>query len=76
MLIPRRVKHRKQHHPSPRSVPKGGTRVSFGHYGIQGTPESSNIGHVESHGCVWLTNWDADRVAQWAKAGTQVVFRE
>jgi lipoprotein-anchoring transpeptidase ErfK/SrfK len=50
--------------------------LSKPHYGIHGTPEPSNIGHVESHGCVRLTNWDADRVAQWVKAGTQVVFRE
>ena len=50
--------------------------LSKPHYGIHGTPEPSNIGHVESHGCVRLTNWDADRVAQWAKPGTQVVFRE
>ena len=35
MLIPRRVKHRKQHHPSRRGVAKGGTKVSFGEYGIQ-----------------------------------------
>ncbi len=50
--------------------------LSKPHYGIHGTPEPSNIGHVESHGCVRLTNWDADRVAQWTKPGTQVVFRE
>jgi large subunit ribosomal protein L16 len=35
MLIPRRVKHRKQHHPSRRGVAKGGTRIAFGDYGIQ-----------------------------------------
>jgi len=50
--------------------------LSKEHYGIHGTPEPSNIGHVESHGCVRLTNWDADRVAQWVKPGTKVVFRE
>jgi len=50
--------------------------LSKPHYGIHGTPEPSNIGHVESHGCVRLTNWDANRVAQWTKPGTQVVFRE
>jgi lipoprotein-anchoring transpeptidase ErfK/SrfK len=50
--------------------------LSKPHYGIHGTPEPSNIGHVESHGCVRLTNWDADRAAQWVKPGTQVVFRE
>lgn len=50
--------------------------LSKPHYGIHGTPEPSKIGHVESHGCVRLTNWDADRVAQWVKPGTKVVFRE
>jgi lipoprotein-anchoring transpeptidase ErfK/SrfK len=50
--------------------------LSKPHYGIHGTSEPSNIGHVESHGCVRLTNWDADRVAQRVKPGTKVVFRE
>jgi len=35
MLIPRRVKHRKQHHPRQRGIASGGTSVSFGDYGIQ-----------------------------------------
>src|ERR1044072_7255476 len=35
MLIPRRVKHRKQHHPKRRGQAKGGTTVAFGEYGIQ-----------------------------------------
>jgi len=35
MLIPRRVKHRKQHHPGRSGASTGGTRVSFGEYGIQ-----------------------------------------
>jgi lipoprotein-anchoring transpeptidase ErfK/SrfK len=50
--------------------------ISKPHYGIHGTPEPSKIGHVESHGCVRLTNWDAERVAQRVKPGTRVVFRE
>lgn len=50
--------------------------LSKPHYGIHGTPQPSKIGHVESHGCVRLTNWDADRVAQMVKPGTKVVFRE
>ncbi len=45
------------------------------HYGIHGAPEPSRIGHVESHGCVRLTNWDANRVALWARPGTEVIFR-
>ena len=35
MLIPRRVKHRKQHHPSRSGATKGGSAVAFGDYGIQ-----------------------------------------
>ena len=35
MLIPRKVKHRKQHHPRQRGMASGGTNVSFGDYGIQ-----------------------------------------
>jgi large subunit ribosomal protein L16 len=35
MLIPRRVKHRKQHHPGRSGAATGGTRVTFGEYGIQ-----------------------------------------
>jgi lipoprotein-anchoring transpeptidase ErfK/SrfK len=50
--------------------------LSKAHYGIHGTPEPSKIGHVESHGCVRMTNWDVDRLAQYVKPGTQVVFRE
>jgi lipoprotein-anchoring transpeptidase ErfK/SrfK len=45
------------------------------HYGIHGTPEPSRIGHVESHGCVRLTNWDANRVALWVRPGTEVIFQ-
>ena len=33
--------------------------ISKEHYGLHGTPEPSQIGRTESHGCVRLTNWDA-----------------
>jgi lipoprotein-anchoring transpeptidase ErfK/SrfK len=49
--------------------------ISKEHYGIHGTPEPSRIGHVQSHGCVRMTNWDVLRVAQLVKPGTVVVFR-
>ena len=45
------------------------------HYGIHGTPEPSTVGHVQSHGCVRMTNWDVQRVATWVKRGTPVIFR-
>lgn len=35
MLIPRRVKYRKQHHPTRRGMAKGGTQLAFGEFGVQ-----------------------------------------
>jgi len=49
--------------------------LDLDHYGIHGTPEPSQIGHTQSHGCVRLTNWDAARVASIVKPGTPVLFR-
>jgi large subunit ribosomal protein L16 len=66
MLIPRRVKHRKQHHPGRSGQATGGTVVSFGEYGIQAlTPayvtnrqiESARIAmtrHIKRGGKVWI----------------------
>jgi lipoprotein-anchoring transpeptidase ErfK/SrfK len=45
------------------------------HYGIHGTPEPSTVGHVQSHGCVRMTNWDVQRVSASVKRGTVVIFR-
>src|SRR6476659_2729455 len=66
MLIPRRVKHRKQHRPDRHGVAKGGTRVAFGEYGIQALEhayvtnrqiESARIAitrHIRRGGKVWI----------------------
>ena len=43
-------------------------------YGIHGTPEPSRIGKTNSHGCVRLTNWDADELARMVKPGVTVEF--
>jgi lipoprotein-anchoring transpeptidase ErfK/SrfK len=43
-------------------------------YGIHGTPEPSKIGKTQSHGCVRLTNWDAQELAKMVKPGTIVQF--
>ena len=45
-------------------------------FGIHGTPHPSKISKSESHGCVRLTNWDADRLAKLLKKGTEVAFIE
>lgn len=43
-------------------------------YGIHGTPEPGKVSKAESHGCVRLTNWDAERVAASVSKGTSVEF--
>ena len=66
MLIPRRVKHRKQHHPKRTGMAKGGTKIAFGDYGIQAIEggyltnrqiESARIAmtrHIKRGGKVWI----------------------
>lgn len=66
MLIPRRLKHRKQHHPSRSGAAKGGTQISFGEYGIQALEpayvtnrqiEAARIAmtrHIKRGGKVWI----------------------
>ena len=66
MLIPRRVKHRKQHHPSRSGAAKGGTAINFGEYAIQALEpayvtnrqiESARIAmtrHIRRGGKVWI----------------------
>ena len=66
MLIPRRVKHRKQHSPKRHGAASGGTKVTFGEYGIQAlTPayltnrqiEAARIAmtrHIKRGGKVWI----------------------
>ena len=66
MLIPRRVKHRKQHHPDRSGRAKGGTAINFGEYAIQALEpayvtnrqiESARIAmtrHIRRGGKVWI----------------------
>ncbi|HXN16249.1 MAG TPA: L,D-transpeptidase [Usitatibacter sp.] len=42
------------------------------HYGIHGTPQPSNVGRAETHGCIHLTNWDALKLSAIASPGTAV----
>ena len=46
------------------------------HYGIHGTPEPGSIGHSESHGCIRLTNWDADELSRMVKLHVPVILQE
>ena len=66
MLMPRRVKHRKQHHPKRNGMAKGGTALAFGDFGIQAIEghyvtnrqiESARIAmtrHIKRGGKVWI----------------------
>jgi large subunit ribosomal protein L16 len=66
VLIPRRVRFRKQHHPSRSGMSKGGNTVTFGEWGIQALEpayvtnrqiESARIAitrHIRRGGKVWI----------------------
>jgi len=50
--------------------------LSREHYGIHGTPEPSQIGKTESHGCIRLTNWDVSELSKMIAPGTPALFEE
>ncbi|MBD1372356.1 50S ribosomal protein L16 [Hazenella sp. IB182357] len=64
MLIPKRVKYRRQHRPKLTGRAKGGTEVAFGEYGLQATEPA------------WITNRqiEAARIAmtRYIKRGGKV----
>ena len=71
MLIPRRVKHRKQHRPHRTGAASGGTSVNFGEFGIQALEhayvtnrqiEAARIAmtrHIRRGGKVWIYKGEA-----------------
>jgi large subunit ribosomal protein L16 len=71
MLMPRRVKHRKQHHPKRTGMAKGGTKLAFGDFGLQAMApayvtnrqiESARIAmtrHMKRGGKVWINIYTA-----------------
>lgn len=50
-------------------------QINKEHFGLHGTPEPSQIGRTESHGCIRMTNWDVVRLASLVKDGTPVLLR-
>ncbi len=48
--------------------------LSFEGYGIHGTPDPEAIGKTQSHGCIRLTNWDAEDLAKMVEANSPVDF--
>ena len=45
-------------------------------YGIHGTADPSQIDKTSSHGCVRMTNWDANELAHMVSQGVTVEFRD
>jgi lipoprotein-anchoring transpeptidase ErfK/SrfK len=50
--------------------------ISAEGYGLHGTPNPGKVSKSESHGCVRLTNWDADWLGANISKGTPVEFVE
>jgi lipoprotein-anchoring transpeptidase ErfK/SrfK len=50
--------------------------LSKPHYGMHGTPDPDSIGYASSHGCVRLTNWDAQEVSHRIREGVNVSFTD
>jgi lipoprotein-anchoring transpeptidase ErfK/SrfK len=58
--------------------PVGSTWIDLSEptYGIHGTPEPEKIDKTGSHGCIRLTNWDVQELAELVEKGTVVEFIE
>ena len=63
--------------PGPNN-PVGSTWIDLTEpgYGIHGTPDPTKIDKTASHGCVRLTNWDAEELAGMVEPGVVVTFVE
>lgn len=63
--------------PGPRN-PVGVVWIGLSkeHYGIHGTPQPSTIGKAQSHGCIRLTNWDAQELADMVTPGMIASLRK
>ena len=76
MLMPKKVKHRKQHRGRTKGQSKGGTEVTFGEYGIQALEpgwitarqiEAARIAmtrHIKRGGKVWINIFPDKPVTQ------------
>lgn len=45
-------------------------------YGIHGTPHPEDIGKTESHGCIRLANWNAEKLVKMISVGVPVIIEE
>jgi lipoprotein-anchoring transpeptidase ErfK/SrfK len=68
--------HGKLHIPPGPNGPVGVVWIALTapDYGIHGTPDPHLVGKTASHGCVRLTNWDAEELSRAVKPGVSVTF--
>ena len=88
MLMPKKVKHRKQQRGHRRGPAKGGTNVNFGDYGIQALEpgwitarqiEAARIAmtrHIKRGGKVWINIFPDKPVTQKLPIKARFVRRE
>lgn len=50
--------------------------LSKPHFGIHGTSDPDSIGYASSHGCVRLTNWDAEEASHRLGKDVEVEFKD
>jgi lipoprotein-anchoring transpeptidase ErfK/SrfK len=64
--------------PSGPNNPVGSVYIALSKptYGIHGSPDPAKIDKTSSHGCVRLTNWDAEELAHMVRKGVPVHFVE
>ncbi len=64
------------HLPPGPNTPVGVVWIALSkeHYGIHGTPDPESIGYASSHGCIRLTNWDAEELEHRVSEEVQVSF--
>ena len=62
--------------PAGANNPVGGTWIDLSKptYGIHGTPEPAKLFVSSSHGCVRMTNWDAEELSNMIQNGATVEF--
>ena len=68
MLVPRKVKFRKPHHPSRSGASKGGTTVNFGDFGIQALAPAYVTNRQIEAARIAMTRYVKRRGKVWSKS--------
>ena len=72
MLIPKRVKYRRQHRPTRSGVSKGGNQINFGDYGLQAL-EPAYITNRQIESALLLSTATSSVVARSGSTSSRIV---